>query len=144
MTDAGTGPADAVHLSERIAAPKDAVFEFLVDQDKLLRWIGASANIDPMPGGVFWLNVTGDDIASGTYVEVEAPNRVAFTWGWEGNANVPPGSSTVTITLTTDGDHTVVDLYHAGLPDGDADEHAMGWTHFLGQLTDQCHQEGPR
>ncbi len=121
-------------LSERIDATPDQVFDYLVDPDKMLRWMGVEADIDPTPGGKFWLNVTGEHIAAGTYVEVDRPNKVVFTWGWEGQTEVPPGSTTVTLTLAADGDQTVVELSHAGLPKGPDDEHAGGWTYFLGRL----------
>ncbi|MCH7787997.1 MAG: SRPBCC domain-containing protein [Acidobacteria bacterium] len=127
---------DALVLTERIRATRDEVFDFLVEPDKLLRWIGTDADIDPQPGGKFWLNVTGDDIAIGSYLEVDRPNRVVFTWGWDGSLEVPPGSSTVTFTLTADGDETVVELAHAGLPMGQDDEHRNGWVYFLGRLVD--------
>src|SRR5436190_20092200 len=32
-------------------------------------------------------------IVVGEYVLVEPPMRVVFTWGWEGNPDLPPGSS---------------------------------------------------
>jgi uncharacterized protein YndB with AHSA1/START domain len=134
MTDQQTETAEALHLTERIAAPRETVFEFLVDPEMMLRWMGTEVELEPEPGGKFWLKPTGTDIASGTYVEVDPPNRVVFTWGWEGSSEVPPGSSTVTITLTTDGDDTVVDLVHAGLPGGSDDEHSKGWTYFVGRL----------
>lgn len=121
-------------LTERIRATPDQIFDFLVEPDKLLRWMGTDAKIDPTPGGAFWLNVTGEHIASGTYVTVDRPKTVAFTWGWEGQTEVPPGSTTVTITLTSDGDETVVELRHDGLPLGPEDEHKGGWTYFLGRL----------
>ncbi len=59
---------------------------------------------------------------------------MSFTWGWEGSADFPPGSSTVTIDLTTDGDETVVELTHSGLPRGSADDHVGGWVHYLTRL----------
>ena len=36
----------------------------------MLRWMGTEVRIDPKPGGQFWVNATGTDIAIGTYVEV--------------------------------------------------------------------------
>lgn len=123
-------------LTERIGAPPDAVFQFLVDPDKFVRWMGTSIDINPKPGGSFWLNVNGTDIASGTYLDLQPPDRVVFTWGWEGSADVPPGSSTVTINLQADGDHTIVELRHDGLPGGAGDSHRDGWTHFLPRLAD--------
>lgn len=139
MSESQTRTDDALILTERIAAPPETVFEFLIDPEKLLRWMGAAADIDPRPGGSFRLDVNGSDVASGTYVEVERPNRVVFTWGWEGSTDVPPGSSTVTFTLTSDatadGAATLVELRHDGLPGGSSDTHAEGWGYFLPRLS---------
>jgi uncharacterized protein YndB with AHSA1/START domain len=125
---------DAVVLSERIRATPDQVFEYLVEPDKLVRWMGVEAKIDPSPGGDFWLNVTGRDIAVGSYVEVDRPNRIVFTWGWEGNDEVPPGSSTVAFTLTAVGDETLVELVHSGLSESQNVEHTRGWAYFVDRL----------
>ena len=48
-----------------------------------------------------------------------------FTWGWVGNEYLPPGSTTVEVTLITDGDATVVRLVHKGLP---TERHATNTT----------------
>jgi len=121
-------------LTERIAAPPAVVFEFLVNPEKMLRWIGTDLDVEPRPGGKFWLNATGTDIASGRYLEVDPPRRVVFTWGWEGSEAVPPGSSTVTFTLSPDDDQTILELRHDGLPAGADDDHGKGWTYFLSRL----------
>ena len=138
MTDADTGAntesETTIVLSQRVGASPDTVFDFLTDPDKMLRWMGTEVNIDPTPGGTFWLNATGTDIAVGQYVEVERPKKVVFTWGWEGSADVPPASSTVTITLTADGTDTIVELQHHGLPTGQDTEHTKGWTYYLARL----------
>lgn len=138
MTDAGTGAnadsATTIVLSQRVGASPDTVFDFLTDPEKMLRWMGTEVKIDPTPGGTFWLNATGTDIAVGHYVEVRRPKKVVFTWGWEGSAEVPPASSTVTITLTPDGDATIVELQHDGLPTGQDTEHTRGWTYYLARL----------
>ena len=133
-TDASTDPATTIVLSQRVGASPDTVFDFLTDPDKMLRWMGTEVKIDPTPGGTFWLNATGTDIAVGQYVEVERPKKVVFTWGWEGSADVPPASSTVTITLTADGTDTIVELQHHGLPTGQDTEHTKGWTYYLARL----------
>ncbi len=130
MADAQARPGEVV-MTERIRATPDQVWDYLVQPDKMVRWMGLDARIDPTPGGEFWLDVTGDDIASGSYVEVERPHRVVFTWGWEGSTEVPPGSSTVTFTLTADGDETLVELVHSGLPGGQDDRHAEGWNYYF-------------
>jgi uncharacterized protein YndB with AHSA1/START domain len=135
MPEPDTTTSSALVLTERVAAPPEAVFDFLVDPEKILRWMGTEIEIEPEAGGKFWLNVNGSDIAVGSYTEVDPPRRVSFTWGWDGSDDVPPGSSMVTITLTPDGTHTILELRHAGLPRGADDEHVKGWTHFLPRLT---------
>ena len=90
MTDQpATETTDAVRLEQRIAAPPETVFEFLVDPEKLVRWLGTEADIEPEPGGRLWLNVTGDEKAERSYVEVDPPRRVSFTWGWLDSEDVP-------------------------------------------------------
>jgi uncharacterized protein YndB with AHSA1/START domain len=126
--------ADVLTLSERIRATPDEVFEYLVGPEKLMRWMGTECDIEPHPGGRFWLNVNGLDIAVGSYLEVDRPHKVVFTWGWEGSSDVPPGSSTVTFTLTADGDETIVELSHQGLPGGAGDQHLEGWGLYLPRL----------
>ena len=100
--------SDAVEREVRIAARPETIFPFLVEPEKMRRWKGISAELDPRPGGIYRVDVTGRDIARGEYVEVTPHSRVVFTWGWEAENNpVPPGSSTVEITLTPDGDGTI-------------------------------------
>ncbi len=143
MTDSKAKTEESLVLTERIAAPPEAVFDFLVDPEKVLRWMGTAIDIDPQPGGQFRLNATGTDIAVGTYLEVDPPSRVVFTWGWEGSTEVPPGSSTVTFTLTADADHTVVELRHDGLPGGAGDSHSDGWGYFMPRLAAVAIGEDP-
>jgi uncharacterized protein YndB with AHSA1/START domain len=97
--------------------------------------MGVDADLDARPGGVFRVNVTGQDVARGEYVEVSPNERVVFTFGWEAESNpVRPGSSTVEVTLEPDGPATLVRLRHLGLPGGPDDRHAEGWDHYLGRL----------
>lgn len=121
-------------LQRRIDAPRSVVFAFLVDPAKLQRWLGVSAEVEPSVGGRLVVNMTGADTMEGRYLEIAEPSRVAFTWGWSGNAEVPPGSTTVTIDLIADGDATQLTLTHAGLPANHTDAHGAGWTYFLTRL----------
>ncbi|MGH2530076.1 MAG: SRPBCC family protein, partial [Actinomycetota bacterium] len=90
----------------RIEARPDTVFAFLTDPDKMTRWKGDSAQLDARPGGVYRLQI-GQAVVVGEFVELDPPRRVVFTWGWEGNDDVPPGSSTVEVTLMPDGEATI-------------------------------------
>lgn len=135
--DTAAGSDPIVVVTQRIAAPPEAVFPFLVKPELMLRWLGTDARLDPTPGGEFWLVVDDTDTASGQFTEIDPPRRVAFTWGWEGSDDVPPGSTTVTIDLTTDGDDTIVELRHEGLTGELAARHDEGWNRFLPLLADR-------
>ncbi len=118
-----------------IAARPETIFPFLIDSKKMVLWKGVSATLDPRPGGIYLCNITGRHIARGEYLAVEPPRRVVFTFGWEGDGQlVPPGSSTVEITLTADGDGTILRLRHLGLPAKAQASHGEGWEHYLQRL----------
>jgi uncharacterized protein YndB with AHSA1/START domain len=128
---------DVVTVRRTIKATPATVFSFFTDRARWLSWQGVTAEIDPRPGGVFRVNVRGDGWASGWFTAVEPDHRIAFTWGWEGDDSpVPPGSSTVEITLEPDGDEgTHLTLVHSGLPMPAVELHRDGWHHYLGRLT---------
>ena len=49
----------------QIAAPPATVFAFLTDPDKIMRWLGTDATMEPHPGGIYLVNVGGKYIARG-------------------------------------------------------------------------------
>ena len=126
---------NTVELQVRLNAPPEEVFPYLTEPERYIRWQGVKAELDPRPGGVYRVWMDANMVASGTYVEIEPARRVVFTWGWEGNERVPPGSTTVELTLEADGDGTVLSLRHTGLPNGEAAAmHEDGWRHFTARL----------
>lgn len=129
-------PASAVVEREiRIAARPEIIFSFFTDPAKMIRWKGKSATLDPKPGGIYRVDINGRNIARGEYVEIVPYSRIVFTWGWEGDDSpLPPGSSTVEISLTADGDGTIVRLRHLNLPEKEVQGHTEGWDHFLPRL----------
>src|SRR5438270_3427391 len=120
----------------RIAATPEAVFAFFVDPNKMVRWMGSSADVDPRPGGKYALDINAQARARGEFVEVVPHSRIVFTFGWEGDQSVPPGSSTVEVSLTPDGAGTHVRLVHRGLKTSEMrEQHHHGWQHYPGRLT---------
>ncbi len=118
----------------RIDASPETVFEYFVDPEKMIRWMGMSAKADATPGGSYDVVVTPTFHAIGAFKEIDPPRRVAFTWGYEGGA-VAPGSSLVRVTLTPDGAGTLVTLEHSGLPDDEQVQgHTEGWVHYFERL----------
>jgi uncharacterized protein YndB with AHSA1/START domain len=89
--------------------------------------------LDPAPGGQFTLDINGVPVR-GRYLVVERPHRLLISWGHAGSDRLPPGASTLEVTLTPDGDGTTVTVLHAGLPAPEAGAHRLGWPHFLERL----------
>ena len=125
----------AIEITQRIEAPPEIVFAYLTDSQRFVRWMGVGAVLDPRPGGRYRIDVDGAHIVSGEYQELDPPRRLVMTWGWEGHPTVPPGSTTVEITLTPERGATVLRLRHLGLPDeGERQNHSDGWQRYTGQL----------
>lgn len=135
MASAETGTAAEVEI--RIAASPETVFDFFTDPDKMIQWMGRSAELDPRAGGTLRCDINGRDVARGEYVEIDRPNRIVFTWGWEGEEpTVAPGGSTVEVLLARDGQGTQLRLVHSDLPSAEsAEHHSQGWRHYAERLT---------
>jgi len=118
-----------------IEATPETIWPFLTEPDRLVEWHGTVAEIDPRPGGIYRVFVAGRHQSAGEYVEVVRPEKVVFTFGWEEPRHgIPPGSTTVEITLHREGDKTRVRLVHSGLPDDALADHGHGWALYLERL----------
>jgi uncharacterized protein YndB with AHSA1/START domain len=127
--------AAAVVREVEIDAAPETVYEFLVDPDRMIQWMGRKAELDPRPGGLFRVDLNGRHVSRGEYVELEPPHRVVFSFGWEdGTSIVEPGTSTVEISLSPQGDGTMLRLTHTDLPEDSRDSHGHGWGHYLERL----------
>ncbi len=122
----------------RIEASPATVFDLLTTSDGYASWMGSAAELDPRPGGGYRLDMGGSTVR-GAFVEVERDRRVVFTWGWEGGVMpLGPGQSTVEITLTPDGAHTILRLRHQGLTPALQEFHAFGWGLYLPRLAERA------
>lgn len=124
-----------IEVQRHIRARPETVFPYFTDPARYVRWMGVEAILDARPGGIYRVRVPQGRYAVGEFVAVEPPQRVVFTWGWEGDPSIPPGSSTVTITLTPTEDGTLITLVHDGLPDPTSEAlHTQGWERYLTRL----------
>lgn len=134
---------DDLRVQRRIAAPRSAVYAYLTDSGRWARWQGASAWIEPIPGGRFRMSMADGSTAEGRFVQLIPEARVVFTWGWQNSPTLPPGSSTVEIDLESDGEGTILHLTHRGLPASERQSHQAGWDHFLPRLAVAATGEDP-
>lgn len=126
-------PTEPYRTSIEISAPPDAVYPFLTEPVSILRWMGDYAVLDARPGGAFTLDINGVPVR-GHYIELDPPHRLVIAWGHAGSDLLPPGSSTVEITLEPIAGGTRLQLEHRDLPPREAEMHAIGWPHFLRRL----------
>ena len=108
----------------------DATFALLTEPERLRRWQAVTARVELRAGGQYRWTINPGHTASGTITEVEPGRRIVFTWGWEDSDDLPPGASTVTITLEPAEGGTNVRLVHSGLTPEQASGHLEGWNHY--------------
>jgi uncharacterized protein YndB with AHSA1/START domain len=126
-----------VRRESEIAAPPATVFAFLTDPEKILGWLGAEARTEVQPGGIYLVKGIGPgaSVARGSFREVVPVHRLVYSFGWDGNEEVPPGSSLVEIDLIERSGGTLMRVTHSGLPTTQqCAYHSRGWDHYLGRL----------
>ena len=72
-----------VRRETHIPAPPAAVFALLTDPEKIVRWMGTEAQIEPQKGGLYLVNVTGARVARGAFGREEAfaGGNTMVIWG---------------------------------------------------------------
>jgi uncharacterized protein YndB with AHSA1/START domain len=126
-----------VRREMHIAAPRSTVFAFLTDPEKIVSWIGAEATTEAHPGGLYLVKGVRDrtNVARGTFREVVPVHRLAYSFGWDGREEVPPGSSLIEIDLIDQDNSTLLRMTHSGLPNAtQCANHDRGWAHYLSRL----------
>ena len=132
MTD-----AFVIQRETQIAAPPATVFAYLTDPQKILSWMGLEANTEAQPGGLYLVKGVGarGRTARGAFREVVPVHRLAYSFGWDDDADVPPGSGLIEIDLIDRDGGTLVRMTHSGLPNAEQCEgHARGWAHYFDRL----------
>jgi uncharacterized protein YndB with AHSA1/START domain len=140
MTETNTR---VVEQTVRISARPETVWKYWTDPQRMCDWWGATAELDPRPGGVCRVAMGGGPVMVGAYLELVPYERLVFSFGWEptdGAPDIAPGASRVEVILIEDAGDTVLTLRHSGIPDALADMHAGGWSHFLPVLAGAAHE----
>jgi uncharacterized protein YndB with AHSA1/START domain len=79
-----------------------------------------------------WVAEMGPHVVRGTYLEVEPPHRLVFSWRWDGTDDEP---TRVEVSLSEVADGTRMLLSHTGFADAeDAANHRTGWEPQVGRL----------
>ena len=144
-----TGGAHEVRISRDFRAPRDRVWRAWTHPSALVHWLGPShcpavlVDADVREGGVWraCLKWGGDQAVlwqSGRYLAVVPPERLEFTFAWEGsNHEDGPGVETRVIVLLEelpDGG-TRMHFQQNGLVSAEsAVGHSAGWNSAFGRL----------
>ena len=116
-----------------IQATRDTVFRFFTDSTRWAAWWGAGSTIDAKPGGQMTIRYPGPVEVKGEVLEVLAPERIVFTYGYvDGKPPIPVGGSRVTIRLEEVlGSSTRLHLTHEFADAAHRDMHVQGWRYQL-------------
>jgi uncharacterized protein YndB with AHSA1/START domain len=114
-----------------IQAAPDTVFGFFTDTPRWASWWGAGSTIDPQPGGPLKIRYPDGTEVLGNVVELRAPERIVFTYGYASGKMIEPGGSLVTIALEKSGAGTRLTLTHQFAEEAVRDMHVQGWRYQL-------------
>jgi uncharacterized protein YndB with AHSA1/START domain len=128
-----------------IGAPRDAVFKYFTDSARWAAWWGQGSTIDARPGGRVLVRYPDGTEASGEVIEVAAPARIVFSYGYASGKPIAAGASLVTIRLEAAGRGTRVHLVHQFAEAAVRDEHVQGWRYqlslFANVVADEVHRD---
>jgi uncharacterized protein YndB with AHSA1/START domain len=127
-------PANLPHHLDRtllIHARRETVFRFFTDSARWASWWGDGSSIDPRPGGAVVIRYPGAVEARGEIIDITAPERLTFTYGYASGTPISPGASLVTIRLEAIGAGTRIHLTHAFTDAAVRDQHVQGWRYQL-------------
>lgn len=115
-----------------IRARRATVFRYFTDSARFADWWGAGSTIEGRVGGKVRIVMPGNTIALGEVLEIQAVERVVFSYGFEApGMPIPPGGSRVTVTLRDHPEGTLLHLHHDFADAGARDHHVQGWRYQL-------------
>ncbi|MCI0412556.1 SRPBCC domain-containing protein [bacterium] len=114
-----------------ICAKRSTVFRYFTDSKRFADWWGEGSTIEGRPGGSMKIRFPNGIQASGKILEIEPPERIVFSYGFDSGKPIPPEGSLVTITLQELSDGTQVTLRHELSDAAVRDEFIQGWRYQL-------------
>jgi len=145
-------PSFELSLARRVRAPRESVFDAFVMPQRM-GWMSprgmtcAEIVADARVGGRFRITMRAKDgekfVAFGEYREVVRPERLVYTWQWEGKKFALPAETLITVSFSERDGATEVRMRHTGFVDAAArDLHNGGWGSCFNRLVDSLDVRG--
>lgn len=149
MVEPSANIGSMLRVSRTYDAPREKVFSAWTEPEQIKKWWGIEstyttpiAEVDLRTGGRYRLGMQAPDtdqvyIVSGVFHEVLAPEKLVYSWAWEGEAMTDMGDeeTVVTVEFIERGSSTELVLTHERLPNDQArDQHSAGWNGLLERL----------
>lgn len=126
-------------------APRSLVFRVWTSPEHLYRWWGPkdfttpSVKMDFRPGGAYRSVIRSpkgvDHIMVGTYREIVEPERIVFTFSWEGEDGERGMETLITVTFADEGGKTKLTFHQAPFQTiENRDSHMGGWSEVIDRL----------
>ena len=127
-----------LEITRTFNAPREKVFAAWTDAEQMGKWFCPpeaetfKTEADVKVGGSYVIGMknreTGEEhVTRGTYKEIRPPERLVFTWLWDGQ-NPDTHRTLVTIDFQDLDGKTELVLKHEGFPDQNmCDQHRQGW-----------------
>lgn len=142
----------ALEMSRHFRAPRAKVFDAFVTEEALRIWKCprgmrvAESSVDARVGGRWRIAMLARDssrfVVGGQYREIVRPERLVFTWQWEGE-HMPNVETLIEVSFTEREGGTRIDMRHSGFPaQAMCDAHAQGWRSTFNKLTDLLDERG--
>ena len=146
------GSSHEVSITRIFQAPRELVFEAFCDAEQAKQWIGPEAFVaiymeqDVRPGGKWraclhqvaaWNERDYPDLwMGGTFQEVAPPERLVYTFAWEGQGQ-PTQETVITILFSEVTPDTTRMDFHQALLDSEfqRDDHRNGWNSGFARLS---------
>ena len=140
-----------LELKQVFDAPIEKVWDAWTKPENIKQWLSPEGMINPevagelKPGGKYRIVMEGENlevaphsgtvIVGGKYLEIDKPNKLSFTWLWEGAPEETHTTKVTVLLKRLTKSKTEVTLIHTGFPDEDMrQEHNRGWNSTFRKL----------
>jgi uncharacterized protein YndB with AHSA1/START domain len=152
--NAGRQASVAFEIRRRFRCPRETVFRAWTQPEALRRWwcpsgwVPEAIELDLRVAGAYRIGMRRDAMGSrisvrGHFLEVRPPERLKFTWRWEGAFEMMP-ETVVTIEFLEFAGGTELTLRHENFADPDIGrQHRSGWIAACARLDQAVMSSSP-